>query len=59
MSLERLLKLKQTPFMAVLAKSRSSLHKENHDFNKLVLNKIHYLVAFNCINPSSHPEICI
>ena len=35
--------------MAVVAKSRSSLHKEKCDFNKLVLNKILYLVVFNTL----------
>ena len=38
--------------MAVVAKSRSSLHKEKCDFNKLVLNKILYLVVFSYINLS-------
>ena len=36
--------------MAAVAKSRNSLHKEKCDFNKLVLNKIFYLVVFSCIN---------
>ena len=36
--------------MAAVAKLRSSLHKEKCDFNKLVLNKIFYLVVFSCIN---------
>ena len=36
--------------MAVVAKSRSTLHKEKYDLNKLVLNKILYLVVFSCIN---------
>ena len=36
--------------MAVVAKSRNSLHKEKCDFNELVLNKILYLVVFSCIN---------
>ena len=36
--------------MTVVAKSRSSLHKEKCDFNKLVLNKILYLMIFSCIN---------
>ena len=36
--------------MAVAAKLRSSLRKEKCDFNKLVLNKIFYLVVFSCIN---------
>ena len=36
--------------MGVVAKSRSSLHIEKCHFNKLVLNKIFYLVVFNCIN---------
>ena len=36
--------------MAVVAKSKSSLHEEKSDFNKLVLNKILYLVVFSCIN---------
>ena len=36
--------------MAVVAKSRSSLHKEKYDLNKLVLKKILYLVIFSCIN---------
>ena len=36
--------------MAVVAKSRSSLHKEKCDFNELVLNKILFLVVFSCIN---------
>ena len=36
--------------MAVVAKSRSSMHIEKCDFNKLVLNKIFYLVVSNCIN---------
>ena len=38
--------------MAVVAKSRSSLHKEKCDFNKLVLKKILYLVVFSYINLS-------
>ena len=49
-SFERLQKHKETQFMAVVAKSRSSFHKEKFDFNKLVLNKILYLVIFSCIN---------
>ena len=36
--------------MAVVTKSRSSLHAEKCEFNKLVLNKIFYLVVFSCIN---------
>ena len=36
--------------MTVVAKSTTSLHKGKCDFNKLVLNKIHYLVVLNCIN---------
>ena len=36
--------------MAVVAKSRSSLHQEKCDFNKLVLNEILYLVVSSCIN---------
>ena len=36
--------------MGVVAKSRSSFHIEKYDFNNLVLNKIFYLVIFNCIN---------
>ena len=36
--------------MAVVAKSRSRNVKEKCDFNQLVLNKILYLVVFNCIN---------
>ena len=36
--------------MAVVARSISSLHKEKYDFNKLVLNKILYLVVFSCVN---------
>ena len=36
--------------MAVVAKSRSSLHKEKCDFKRLVLNKILYLIFSNCIN---------
>ena len=36
--------------MAVVAKSRSSFHKEKYDFNKLVLNRILYLVIFSSIN---------
>ena len=36
--------------MAVVAKSRSSLHKEKCDFNKLVLKKILYLVVCSCTN---------
>ena len=36
--------------MAAVAKSRGSLHKEKCDFNKLVFNKILYLVVFSCIN---------
>ena len=36
--------------MAVIAKSRSSLHKDKCDFNKIVLKKILYLVVFSCIN---------
>ena len=36
--------------MAVVGKSRSSFHKKKCDFNKLVLNKILYLVVFSCIN---------
>ena len=35
--------------MAVAAKSRS-FPKEKRDFNKLVFNKIFYLVVFSCIN---------
>ena len=35
--------------MAVVKKLRSSFHKEKCDFNKLVLNKILYLVIFSCI----------
>ena len=38
--------------MAVVAKSRSSLHKEKCDFNKLVLKKILYLIVFSYINLS-------
>ena len=38
--------------MAVVAKSRSSLHKEKCDFNKLVLKKMLYLVVFSYINLS-------
>ena len=41
--------------MAVVAKSRGSLHKEKCNFNKQVLNKILYLVVFSCINP--HPTV--
>ena len=33
--------------MAVVAKSRSSLHKEKCDLNNPVLNKILYLVVFS------------
>ena len=36
--------------MAVVAKSRSSLHKVKCDFNKAFLNKILYLVVFSCKN---------
>ena len=36
--------------MGVVAKSRSSLHKEKWDFKKLVLKKILYLLVFSCIN---------
>ena len=36
--------------MTVVAKSVSILHKEKCDLNKLVLNKIFYLVVFSCIN---------
>ena len=36
--------------MAVVARSISSLHKEKYDFNKLILNKILYLVVFSCVN---------
>ena len=36
--------------MAVVAKSRSSLHKDKCDFKKLFLNKILYLVVFSCIS---------
>ena len=36
--------------MEVVAKSRGSLHKEKSHFNKLVLNKILYLVVFSCVN---------
>ena len=49
-SFERLHKLKQTLFMAVEATSGSSLRKGNNNFNKLVFNKILYLVTFNCKN---------
>ena len=35
--------------MAVGAKSRSRLHKKKYNFNKLVFNKILYLVVFSCI----------
>ena len=36
--------------MAIVAKSIRILHKEKCDLNKLVLNKIFYLVIFGCIN---------
>ena len=36
--------------MAVVTKSRSSLHKEKYDFSNPVLNKKLYLVVFSCIN---------
>ena len=36
--------------MAVVAKSRSSLHKDKCDVNKLDLNKILYLIVFSYIN---------
>ena len=49
-SFDILHKLKETYFMTVVAKSRSSLHKEKIDFKKLVLNKILYLVVLSCIN---------
>ena len=49
-SFERLHKLKQLLFTAVEAKSGTNLRKENRNFNKLVFNKILYLVTFNCIN---------
>ena len=42
--------------MAGVAKSNSSLHLEEFDFNWLVLNKILYLVLFGCIYP--HPVKC-
>ena len=49
-SFDRLDKLKETKFMAVDAKSRTSLHIVKCDFNELVLNKICYLVVFTRIN---------
>ena len=36
--------------MTVVAKPRSSLYERKCDFNKLVLNKISYLVVVSCIN---------
>ena len=36
--------------MALVAKSRSSLHKEKCDFNELILNKVLELVVSSCIN---------
>ena len=36
--------------MAVVAKARSSLHKEKSKFNKLISRKILFLVVFSCIN---------
>ena len=36
--------------MAVTAKWRSSLYIEKSDINKLVFNKIFYLVIFSCID---------
>ena len=42
--------------MAVVAKSTSSLHKEKCDFNKLVLNKILYLVVLSCIKLALTPK---
>ena len=49
-SFEKFLKLKETLFMAVLAKSRSSLQKEKCDFNNPVLKNILYSVVFSSIN---------
>ena len=42
--------------MAAVAKSRGSLHKEKCDFNKLVLNKILYLVMSSCISLPLTPK---
>ena len=47
---ERLLKRKETCFMAVVAKPRSSLNKKKCDFNKLDWNKTSCLVVVSCIN---------
>ena len=47
---ERLDKLKETEFMAIDAKSRTSLQIVKCDFNELVFNKIFYLVVFTRIN---------
>ena len=41
----------------VVAKPRSSLHKEKCDFNKPVFNKILYLVVFSCINLPPHVHL--
>ena len=48
-SFERLHKIKEMQFVAVAAKSRSSLHIGKCDFKELVLNKIFYLVIFSYI----------
>ena len=49
-------KLKQSQFMGVAAESSNSLHREECNFNLLVLNRNTLLDLFGCINYTLTPK---